>query len=666
VDRPWCFGGPLAGELLPEVPGLREVQMTRLFQQITPSRSLLLLVTTLLLGFLCVSTSKVEAQRKVTSSRRLAAGSLPQPKFSDPERVRKLAAAFPEIERLFTSWVERQHMPGAVFGIVIDGDLVWVKAAGVQNLSNRTPVTPDTVFRIASMTKSFTAMSILKLRDEGKLSLDDPVARYVPALTGLSYPTKDSPTLTIRHLLTHSEGFPEDNPWGDRQLAQTDETIRAWMRAGIPFSTAPGTAYEYSNYGFAILGQIVARVSGRPYADYVRDQILLPLGMRSSTFHMAAVPREHIALGYRWEDNKWKDEAALAHGSFGSMGGLWTSAPDLARWVSFLMSAFPPRDEGEKGPVKRSSAREMQQAWRFQGTSMFRSALDAPLTLSTSAYGYGLRVSQDCRFNHVVGHGGGLPAYGSLMSWLPEHGVGLVAMGNVTYASFGGLFNDTLSALQRTGALQPRVIQPSPALLAAQKDITSLITNWDDALAERIAADNLFLDESKERRAARIRELSTRHGACRPAAGIDAENALRGKWRIPCERGWLDVGITLAPTMPPRVQLLNVQSVLPPSKEMTRVIDTTLQLLKEWDGKRAASLVGTDFEVEKLQRQIAAAAPWGTCKAGEAVSGDGTSDSVVKFLCERGTLLVRLASVPGTHRLSSVNLAPSRDQRCVP
>jgi len=81
----------------------------------------------------------------------------------------------------------------------------------------------------------------------------------VPALAGLPYPTEDSPTLTIRHLLTHSEGFPEDNPWGDRQLAQSDETIRAWMRAGIPFSNAPGTAYEYSNYGFAILGQVVTR-----------------------------------------------------------------------------------------------------------------------------------------------------------------------------------------------------------------------------------------------------------------------------------------------------------------------------------------------------------------------------------------------------------------------
>jgi CubicO group peptidase (beta-lactamase class C family) len=616
---------------------------------------------------LCLFMSNAaEGQTRGGTQRRLAAGSLPQPKFSDPERTRKLAAAFPEIESLFGTWVERQHMPGAVLGIVIDGELAWVKAAGVQDLGSQAPVTPDTVFRIASMTKSFTALSILKLRDEGKLSLDDPVARYVPALAGLPYPTTDSPTLTIRHLLTHSEGFPEDNPWGDRQLARSDETMREWLRAGIPFSTAPGTVYEYSNYGFAILGQIVARVSGRPYADYVRDQILLPLGMRSSTLHMSAIPKEHIALGYRWEDNKWKDEVPLAHGSFGSMGGLWTTARDLSRYVAFLMSAFPPRDEAERGPVKRSSVREMQQAWRFQGTSMGRPALDAPLQLSTSAYGYGLGISQDCRFNHVVGHGGGLPAYGSLMRWLPEHGVALVAMGNVTYASFGGLFSDTLTALYRTGALQPRVVQPSPALLAAQKDVSQLMTKWDDALALRIAADNLFLDESKERRAAGIRELNSKHGDCRMASTIDAENALRGRWRMPCERGWLNVVMTLAPTMPPRVQLMRVESVLPPGQEMTRMVEAMMGLITQWDEKQAESLAAPGLEIERMRRQLAAASPWGACKAGEAVSGDGTRDSVVKLSCERGTLLVRVGLDPGTHRLSSFSFLTPRDQRCLP
>ena len=175
---------------------------------------------------------------------------------------------------------------------LIDGELVWQKHAGVREKTNNAPVTPETVFRIASMTKSFTAMAIMKLRDEGKLSLDDPVAKYVPELANLPYPTADSQVLTIRHLLTHSEGFPEDNPWGDRQLAQSDATMRAWLRAGIPFSTSPGTAFEYSNYGFAILGQIVAKASGRPYDVYVRDNILRP----AETYAPGIIP-SHIDIG---------------------------------------------------------------------------------------------------------------------------------------------------------------------------------------------------------------------------------------------------------------------------------------------------------------------------------------------------------------------------------
>lgn len=354
------------------------------------------------------------------AQKRIANGTVPPPRFTDPQRRQKLAAAIPEIERLFKTWMERLKPPGAVFGVIIDAEPLFIKAAGVRETANNAPVTPETVFRIASMTKSFTAMAILKLRDEGKLSLEDPVSRYVPELANLAYPTSDSQVLNIRHLLTHSEGFPEDNPWGDRQLAQSDKTMREWMQAGIPFSTSPGTTFEYSNYGFAILGQIVAKASGRSYEDYVRDNILRPLGMNSSTFEMSAVPREHIAPGYRRVDNAWKPEPILAHGSFGAMGGLWTNAHDLARYVAFLMSAFPPRDEPDRGPVKRSSAREMQQIWRASPSSAFRPTVDATLQLASGGYGYGLGVSNDCRFAHIVGHGGGLPGYGSLMRWLPE------------------------------------------------------------------------------------------------------------------------------------------------------------------------------------------------------------------------------------------------------
>src|SRR5919204_5417671 len=179
-------------------------------------------------------------------------------RFADPQRRAKLATAFDDIDRMFTEFAVQNHVPGAAWGIVIDGELAHAGSTGVRDVEKKAPVDAETVFRIASMTKSFTAMSILKLRDEGKLSLDDPVERYVPELKSMIYPTSDSPRITIRHLLSHAEGFPEDNPWGDRQLADTDAQLTEMLRRGIPFSNAPGVAYEYSNYGFAILGRMEA------------------------------------------------------------------------------------------------------------------------------------------------------------------------------------------------------------------------------------------------------------------------------------------------------------------------------------------------------------------------------------------------------------------------
>lgn len=463
-----------------------------------------------------------------------------------------------QIEAAFTAAVEKAKVPGAVIGIVRDGQLVYVKTLGVRDVATNAPVMADTRFRIASMTKSFTAAAILKLRDEGRLSLDDPAAKYVPELAKLAYPTKDSPVITIRHLLTHSEGFPEDNAWGDRQLAQTNETLSAWMRAGVPFSNAPGVAYEYSNYGFAILGQIIERVSGVPYKTYVRDQLLLRLGMTSSTFDVEDVPKDKIAYGYRWEGEKIVAQPLLKHGTFGAMGGLWTTAGDLSKWVAFMLSAFPPRDDRETGPIRRSSAREMQQPWRFASAS----AKASPQALIVASYGYGLRIGRDCRFEHIAGHGGGLPGYGSYMLWLPDYNVGIITFTSLSYISLRTLHDEVLDAMLASGSLKKRTLRPSPALLAARNDLSTLITHWDQKLADRIAADNFFLDESAESRQKRFAELAAKHGACNPADTLEPENALRGQWRMTCERGSLIVTTTLAPTQPPRVQSLSVRSVL--------------------------------------------------------------------------------------------------------
>src|SRR5256885_7755925 len=200
-----------------------------------------------------------------------------------------LEAGFSEVDRLMTEYGVQAHAPGAAWGVIVDGQLAHTGVTGYRDVASRAPVDADTVFRIASMTKSFTAMSILELRDEGKLSLDDPAERYVPELTSLTYPTSDAPKITVRHLLSHAEGFPEDNPCGDRQLADSEDQLTEKLRTGIPFSNAPGVAYEYSNFGFAILGRMVSNVSGTRYTEYVAAHILRPLGMSSTTLEPSEV-----------------------------------------------------------------------------------------------------------------------------------------------------------------------------------------------------------------------------------------------------------------------------------------------------------------------------------------------------------------------------------------
>ena len=480
-------------------------------------------------------------------------------RFADPDRAAKLATAFGEIDRMFREFARREHVPGAAWGVIVDGRLVHVGTTGVRDIPTRDPVDTSTVFRIASMTKSFTALAILKLRDEGKLSLDDPAERHVPELATLAYPTTDSPRITIRHLLSHAEGFPEDNPWGDQQLAITDEQMSALMRRGIPFSNAPGVAYEYSNYGFAILGRIVARVSGMPYAEYVRSNILVPLRMESTTLEPGEVPDDRIARGYRWEDEQWKLEPPLPDGAFGAMGGMLTSITDLGDYVAMYLGAWPPRDGADTLPLRRASLREMQQISRPRPPSVTRGGASEPVRLNAGGYGFGLGISSTCTFAHIVAHSGGLPGFGSQMRWLPEHGVGLIGLGNRTYTGWTGPFNEALLLLAKTGALEPRVPQPSPALVSARDAVTRLIVRWRDPLADSIAANNLFLDRSRDRRRAEIASLRQRVGECRAGSGFEhVENALRGEWTVPCERGSLRVAITLAPIVPPKVQHLEV------------------------------------------------------------------------------------------------------------
>jgi CubicO group peptidase (beta-lactamase class C family) len=589
-----------------------------------------------------------------------AGEALPPAQFADPQRAEKLARAFPELERIAQRWREERRAPGLAWGIVIDGALASSGSAGFRDLERKLPVDADTVFRIASMTKSFTALAILMLRDEGKLELDAPVARYVPELASLAPSTRDSGPITVRHLLTHTAGFPEDNAWGDRQLAIPDAEMSRWLAAGIPFSTATASAYEYSNYGFAILGRVIANVARMQYTDFMNQRVLAPLGMTSSFWDANDVQPSRLAVGYRDEDGKQLRETPLGHGAFGPMGGLFTSSRDLARWVAWMLAAYPPRDDPERPPALRRSVREMQQGAGFPQLSAHRSA-GAPMEASAGVYAFGLRTARTCALGTQSGHSGGLPGFGSNMIWLPEYGVGLFAMSNLTYASPGAMLRRMLDALALTGGLAPRRPEPSPALREIGHRVAHLVDDWDDGLARELAADNLFLDESLARRRAAIAALRAALGSCETEP-MEAENALRGRFRMQCERGWLDVNLTLAPTRPPRVQSIGVTSGRPLTPGMHAAVEAVLDAMAR--GSRSLELATGTSRDAVGALLTATREQYGQCRLDSPQEGDGDKRARVRLDCDRGPLELSIARHDG--KIESMELEPPFTVSCTP
>lgn len=273
-----------------------------------------------------------------------------EPDFVDASSFERLKDFFPVVDKVFKEQMDKNHYPGITYGIVANGQLVHANSYGLINLMDQTPASAQSQFRIASMSKSFTAMAILKLRDEGKLSLGDTASKYIPEMNKAGALTTDAPAITVQNLLTMSAGFPEDNPWGDRQLADTDADLIALINKGISFSTATGTTFEYSNLGFALLGKIITNVSGVPYQQYITDNIMKPIGMTNSKWEYEDVPKETLALGYRYEDDTFKLEPILHDGSYGAMGGLICSIEDYEKYVALHLSAWPPRNDEDTGP----------------------------------------------------------------------------------------------------------------------------------------------------------------------------------------------------------------------------------------------------------------------------------------------------------------------------
>ena len=352
-----------------------------------------------------------------------------------------------------------------------------------------------------------------------------------------------------------SAGFPEDNPWGDRQLEDTDQELIDLINSGISFSNAPGLSYEYSNLGFALLGDIITRVSGISYQQYITDNIMKPLGMNDSKWEYTEIPSEQLALGYHWVNEQWQEEPILHDGAFGAMGGLFCSIEDFSKYVAFHLSAWPPRNDPENGPVKRSTIREMHQVWRINdnspGTNQF-----GPFSYG---YAYGLGWRRDARGIVRISHSGGLPGYGSEWRILPDYGIGIVSFSNRRYGSPGFANDQVIDTLITLAGLKPRTLPPSKILEQRKTELMKLFPDWSES--PELFADNFYLDKTLDLRKNEINAIFENAGAIKAVGPITPFNQLRGIFEIQCEKKKVSVFFTLTPENNPLIQQLNLRVI---------------------------------------------------------------------------------------------------------
>jgi CubicO group peptidase (beta-lactamase class C family) len=462
-------------------------------------------------------------------------------------------AARADVDRLVDDFRERHHVPGIAYGIVAGGHLVH--SGGIGRLAANASESPDqhSRSRICSMSKSFVAAAVLKLRDDGLLTLTDPASVHAPELRSVVPPTADSQEVSIHDLLSMGSGLPADDAWADRLLDVDDAELDTLLRSGFTFSTAPRTMFEYSNLGWVLLGRVVSRVAGMPLQRFVTTEILVPLGLESTTW---STPVEaNVMRGHRWRDDWVEESAPLADGGFAAIGGLWSTISDLGRWVGFLADAFPPRDDHDDGPLCRASRREMQQVHRAR-----RSTFDAVTNrLDAGGYGYGLVVTHDLRFGHIVGHSGGLPGFGSDMRWLPDRHVGVVALANLTYAPMRVLTVELLDHLDDHDELPPpHEIALHETLAAACGQLEQWLRDWDSQPRDTLFAANVFLDKDEADRRAESEQLRARLGSWL-AGPVVATTATSGSFPLRGEGGEATISVKLTPEAKPRIQSYDVE-----------------------------------------------------------------------------------------------------------
>jgi CubicO group peptidase (beta-lactamase class C family) len=356
-----------------------------------------------------------------------------------------------KLEATAASFVKQQRLAGAAVGVVTGEGLVWFGGIGFADVADRRAPEPATLYRIGSITKTFTGTAIMQLSDEGRLHLDDPAVDYVPELRDATSPFGPIETLTIRRMLSHESGLQGDPPGTDWTLPVYEGVVARNLEriVEIGIRIPPNTQQKYSNLAYQLLGEIVTRVSGMTYVDYLRDKVLQPLGLASTAFEpLRENLRTRTATGYARRFLSDEFELPPASPPVWAEGGLWSCTEDLARWVSFQLR----REDGPRRGAQvlaGSTLEEMHRA-RYLGDDTW-----------TEAWGIAWYV---LRKGDViwVQHGGGIHGFNASVCFDPDRQVGAIALVNGR-GDAGGLAME-LGAIAReavrTGA--PTIAPPPP------------------------------------------------------------------------------------------------------------------------------------------------------------------------------------------------------------
>ena len=315
------------------------------------------------------------------------------------------------LDSIAGSPVARNRVTGLVAAVVRGNDTLLMKAYGKADLEWDVPMTTDAMFEVGSVSKQFTAVSILQLRDAGKLTLDDEITKWLPNLA------TDGNKVTLRRLLSHTSGIVDFTNTPDFEINYfaprfpRDSALKFITLA--PFNFPSGQAQGYSNAGFWLLGLVVEKASGMRLEDYLQKQIFEPVGMKRSMYCNSAANIPHRAHGYSMAPGPVIRRAQMVSYTWVfSPGAICSTASDLVTWLQAL--------HGGKVLSPKSYAEMTTQAMLDDGTRV--------------QYGMGIKVGEDIRGLKYVGHGGTAPGFRSDATWYPDAKMAVVVLTNTSPA----------------------------------------------------------------------------------------------------------------------------------------------------------------------------------------------------------------------------------------